>query len=314
MSLPEFIGAVLQKSLNESNPQLRRKLLQQQIFSRWHEIFKTLADKLSPVEIQGDTLFVTSADSSIRDLLKFAANNFVNLINDKISPELPIISHIQFSRTFAPPPFAKLPAKVTAVKKSVALTPSEIESCKNQVAAITDETQRAIFFQTLLSLAKSQKRKLQSGWLKCQLCNSLCPPNDSICPVCKVKERGRMSAEIRKIFCNAPETPFREIQQEIIRQFPYLQNECTLENIESARMDLILQRAAKISYGDTKSDAVIFLVRLIRQLPREKLTEKIIADTLKEFKFNLADLPPLPKYEFSKIEKRTIKKIPPPKK
>ena len=75
-------------------------------------------------------------------------------------------------------------------------------------------------------------------------------------------------------------------------------------------MDLILQRAAKISYGDTTSDAVIFLVCLIRQLPREKLTDGIIKRTLKEFKFNFADLPPFNEYNFSKLEKRSIKKIP----
>ena len=315
MSELENIGAVLHKTLAETNPELRRKILQQEIFNRWHEIFKPLADKFSPVEIKDQTLFVSSNDSSIKDMLKYGADDFVRLINDKISPELPIISKIKFSKNFdAPPPLKKLSAKIKAVKKSVALTPAEIENCKKKVASVKDETQRKILFETIISHEKSQKRKLQDGWHKCQFCNSLCPPNEIICPVCKVKERGRMSAEIRKIFCAAPETPFREIQQKIIRQFPHLQNECTLEKIESARMDLILQRAAKISYGDTTSDAVIFLVRLIRQLPREKLTEQIITRTLKEFKFNLADLPPLPKYEFSKIEKRTITRIPAQKK
>ena len=112
-----------------------------------------------------------------------------------------------------------------------------------------------------------------------------------------------MIQEIRKIFIAAPETRFREIQQKIIRQFQYFHEECTLEKIESARMDLILQQASKVSYGDTTSDAAKFLVQLIRQLPREKLTDAIINRTLKEFKFNLANLPPFPKYEFSKFEK-----------
>ena len=302
----EKIGAVLQKSLEETNPELRKKILQKEIFKRWHEIFKSLANKISPVKIQGETLIVTSTDGAVMDNLKFGAANFVKLINDTISPGLPIISEIKFGKSFdAPPVFNEVPAPIPEIE--IELTPEEIADCEKSVAAVADENLKKTLLETLLSQTKSQKRKLKSGWHKCKLCNVLCPPNEILCNICAVNERGRMIQEIRKIFISAPETHFREIQQKITRQFPYLN--CTLETIESARMDLILQKAAKISYGDETSDAVKFLVQLIRQLPREKLTDAIINRTLKEFKFNLADLPPLPKYEFSKPQKRSIKKI-----
>lgn len=302
----ENIGAVLQKSLEKINPELRKKILQKEIFKRWHEIFKSLAGKISPVKIQGETLIVTSTDGAVLDALKFGAEKFIKLINDTISPGLPIISEIKFGKGFdAPPVIAPIPEKISEVE--IELTPEEIADCEKSVAAVADENLKATLLETVLSRAKSQKRKIKSGWHKCKFCNLLCPPNEILCNVCAVKERGRMIQEIRKIFIAAPETHFREILQKITRQFPNLN--CTLETIESARMDLILQKAAKISYGDTNSDAVKFLVQLIRQLPREKLTDAIISRTLKEFKFNLADLPPLPKYEFSKPQKRSIKKI-----
>ena len=309
MSELENVGAVLQKSLEEISPELRKKLLQKEIFNRWHEIFTTLADKISPVKIQGETLIVTSTDGAVMDMLKFGAENFVKMINEKISPGMPIISDIKFGRSFNPPPIKKFPVKNKVVEKEIELTAEEIANCEKKVAAVEDETQRKFLLETFLSFEKSQKRKLQHGWHKCKLCNVLCPSKEIICNVCAVKERGRMNTEIRKIFLTAPETPFREIQQKIARQFPHLYKECTLEKIESARMDLILQQASKISYGDTTSDAVIFLVRLIRQLPREKLTDAIINRTLKEFKFNFADLPPLPNYEFSKQKNFKAKKV-----
>ena len=302
----ENIGAVLQKSLEKINPELRKKILQKEIFKRWHEIFKSLANKISPVKIQGETLIVTSTDGAVLDALKFGAEKFIKLINDTISPGMPVISEIKFGRSFdAPPVIAPIPEQITEIE--IELTPEEIADCEKSVAAVADENLKATLLETVLSRAKSQKRKLQSGWHKCKFCNLLCPPKEILCNICAVKERGRMIQEIRKIFIAAPETHFREILQRITRQFPYLN--CTLETIESARMDLILQKAAKISYGDTTSDAAKFLVQLIRQLPREKLTDAIINRTLKEFKFNLADLPPLPKYEFAKPQKRSIKKI-----
>lgn len=304
----ENVSAVIQKSLAETNPKLRKKILQQEIFNRWHEIFHPFDEKIIPVKLQGETLIVASNDSAIMDTLKFCAEKFVKLINEKISPDLPIVSKIKLGKSFnAPPLIKKVPAKKQTAEIEVTLTPKEIADCEKKVAAIADENSRKVLLETALSYAKSQKLKLQRGWHKCKLCNLLCPPNEIICNICAVTERDRMNKAIRKIFCTAPETPFREIQQKMIRQFPHL--ECTLEKIESARMDLILQQAAKVSYGDTTSDAAIFLVRLIRQLPREKLTEAIINRTLKEFKFNLADLPPFPKYEFSKPVARSIKKI-----
>ena len=219
---------------------------------------------------------------------------------------MPIISDIKFGKGFAaPPPVKEIPAE--PVQEEIILTPEEIAECEEKVSAVNDENLRQTLLETMLSYVKSQKRKVKNGWHKCKLCNVLCPPKENICNICAIKERERMVKAIRKIFLTAPETHFREIQQRMARQFPYL--ECKLETIESARMDLILQYAAKVSYGDTTSEAAKFLVRLIRQLPSEKLTNAIIIRTLREFKFNLTDLPPLPKYEFSKPISSSIRKI-----
>ena len=309
MSEPELASVAVQKSLSENNPKLLKKLQQQLIFNYWEEIFPKFADKFFPVRIDGDILFVDSNDSSFKDMIKFGAPEFVKKINDKISPNSPVIAKMKFSKSFsAPPPVIKrLPAKIEIVE--IELTPEEIAKCKKKVAAVTDETQQKILLETFLSYEKSKKRKLQSRWHKCKFCNVLCPPNEIFCNVCAVKERNKLNSAIRKIFLAAPEMHFREIRQKIIRQFPHLHSECTLEKIESARMDLILYKAAKISYGDTTSDAAIFLVRLIRQLPLEKLNPEIIIRTLKEFRFNLADQPPFKEYDFSKPKKRKLKKV-----
>ena len=303
MSEPELAGVIVQKSLAETNPALYKKILQQQIFNLWYEIFPKFADKFFPVKIQDDILIVDSNDNAFKDMLKFGAEKFVAQINEKISPGFPVIAKIKFGKSFdAPPPvMKKIPVQNKTVE--IILTAEEIAACEKKVAAVTDAAQRKVLLDTMLSYEKSKKRKLQSGWHKCKFCNVLCPPAEIFCNICAVKEREKMLSAIKKIFLAAPETHFREIQQKIIRQFPHLHNECTLEKIESARMDLILYKAAKISYGDTTSDAAIFLVRLINQLPLESVTPEIINNTLKEFRFNLADLPPFKKNEFLKPPK-----------
>lgn len=300
-------STIIQKNLSK-NPELRRKILQQEIFNRWAEILPNFANKIFPVKIQGDTLVVDSNDNAAKDTLKFGAPNLVKLINEKISPELPIISVIKFGRSFENSP--PVPKKLHAEKvQEIELTPEEIEECEKKVADVTDEKRRQFLLETFLSYAKSEKRKSQSGWHKCKICNVLCPPKEILCNVCAVKERGRMLKKIRQIFCNSPETSFQEIQKKISQEFPDLQAECTLDTIESVRMDLISQSARNISYGDTTSNAAKFLVGLIRQLPPEKLTPQIITRTLEEFKFNLADLPPFDKHNFSKLKNRTVKKF-----
>lgn len=308
MSEPEIVGAVLQKSLAE-NHKLRKKLLQKEIFNRWQEIFPAFANKFFPVKIEGETLIVDSNDSAFKDMLKFGAPDFIQKINEKISPGLPIISKIKFGKSFEdiPPSIKNFPAP--KILEEIQLSTEEIEECKKQVAAVADDNQRQILLETILSYKKAEKRKLKSGWHKCKFCNLLCPPKEILCNICAVKEREKLFCAIKKFFLAAPEMHFQDIQKKIIRQFPHLYKECTLEKIESARMDLILKRAAKISFGDTTSDAAIFLVRLIRQLPREKLTPEIINRTLQEFKFNLADLPPLQKHEFSKPRHGKLKKV-----
>ena len=292
MSELERIDKVLYKTLAK-NPNLRRKFLQAEIFYRWKELFPQFANSISPAKIQDETLILYSNDNALKDMLKFRAADFIQQINEKISPVIPIISDLKFGK-IKPPKLIfpkKKPKKIIAPKfEEPELTAEEISECEKKVADVKNEIQRQILLETFLSYAKAEKRKLQRGWHKCKLCNSLCPPNDILCNVCTVKERERLQKTIRKIFCAAPETPFQKVQEKILIQFPYLQKECTLATIEFARSGLILQRAAKVSYGDSTSDAAIFLVCLIRQLPRHKLTQQIIDDTLKDFQFNLADL------------------------
>lgn len=311
MSEPEIIGDVIPKSLNEVDATLRKKILQQELVSRWKNIFGDVASELEFVKLDGGVLVIASQNSAVRDYIKYGASKFVEKINAQMGLGDDFVTKIEFGRNFNPPP--EIPAKSPAPEKNppveVELTAEEIADCEKKAAVLSDEEQRKIVLETLLSYAKAEKSKLQCGWHKCRFCELLCPPEKVICDVCKVKERERLHKKIRRIFHDAPWTTFHEVQEKISAEFPYIAEECTLDAIESARMDLILQAAARVSYGDTTSNAAKFLVMLIRQLPREKLTPPIINRTLKEFHFNLADRPPFDEYDFRKMPSRNSRKI-----
>ena len=311
MSEPEIIGDIIPKSLGKFDATLRKKIFQQELISRWKDIFGAIAAELEFVQLDKGVLVISSQNSAVRDFVKYDAKKLVDKINAQLKQGADFITKIEFGRNFnSTPEIPKKPAVTEEVPPAkIELTAVEIADCEKKAAVLSDEEQRQIVLETLLSHAKAEKSKLARGWHKCKFCDLLCPPSETVCDICKVKERERLHKKIRRIFRDAPWTPFSEVKEKISAEFEHLAQECTLDAIESARMDLIAQTAARVSYGDTTSDAVKFLVMLIRQLPREKLTSQIINRTLREFHFNLADRPPFDEYDFRKMPSRSSRKI-----
>ncbi len=309
MSQPTSIKDILASSLPNLDKSLRQKMLQQEILRHWDDIFGKFADKIMPVRFDGDVLFINSNDNSLNDMLKYSLPNLVSRINALVGSQF--IAQIKFSGKIGaeiiPPKKNPAPVENTNAQK-VSLTAEEISELEAKVADVENLLARQKRLDYLISFAIAQKKKIQCGWHKCALCDVLCKPEEIICNVCVVKERERMQREIRRIFCDAPETPFRAVQEKICESVPYLKSECTLEKIEAARMDLILQTAARVSYGDMSSERAKFLVSLARQLPVDKLTPAIISRTLHEFRFNLADLPKVETQGFSKLPKGLSRK------
>lgn len=292
MPEPEHIKKIMPRAY----PLLQQKILQNDIFTHWEEMFPKIAKKVSPVKVKDETLFVYTEDNSFKNMFKFNEWYFVSTINEKFAPVgIKLISKIKFSKYLKDPitPVApkKRKPKIEIDNFQTELTPEEIAECKKKSSFFTEEKQRETLFELLLAYTGSQKIKLGKGWHKCKLCNLLCRPKEIFCDICTIREREKMKKAIRQMFLDAPETPFFKIQQTIGKQFPDFIKECTFETINFARMELISQKAAKVPYNDQTSADAKFLVRLIRQLPERKLTPQIIEKTLRDFRFNLANLP-----------------------
>ena len=289
----------------------RDDFLLSRIISRWNELVdKNVADNVKPVKMERDILFVDVKNSAFKDQLKFFAEEIIDAINDAFEQEKLRIKEIRIAKGFQiadKPPEKIQSAQVTKSEVSmntITLPDEEIKACEDAVAKIVDENLRQIAFQTMAAYVRSQHLKLANGWHKCAKCEVLCPPKDTFCVPCGIKEREAMVAELYRIFYDAPQMKTHEAQKLLLEQMPHMRGECLPEVVESARVSLIQRIANKVRFGDETSPDVLRLVALEKRLPLEKLTPAIIKRTLLDLQFNLADGASLLRYNARKSSRK----------
>ena len=230
---------------------LAEKIFFMEISRHWKEIFGNLADKVTPIKITDKTLLIYTNNSAVKDNLKFTAKNILAKVNQIIGRGEIIINEISFAKTFQKP--------------------------------------KKIFVEDMP--AEKISEPVEIGRRKCKLCNNLCEPGKILCDMCEIYERNKMRKKISEILCKNPSTKFYQVQEQILKEMPHMKVECSLMTIESVWAGLVTETAARVSYGDNKSDTAKFLVSLFKQVERKDLTDAIIDRALHELRFNLADRP-----------------------
>lgn len=301
MSEFDTVDGVLIKAVEKLPKDLTEKLLQFEIFRRWEEIVGNLAGQIKPVKLNGKILTIYADNPAVKDNTKFFANNIVEKINSTVGNGDIIVEKITFGKTFEKPdktfekiikPKSKNFSNATKTDLSkIILTEAEISECKKKLPVMKDETLQKELLETLLNRAKLRKWRTENGWHKCKICGELCEPNKIICDFCRIKEREEMRKKIRRIFYDLPWILFPTVQRQICNEMPHMANECTLSVVESVWASMVVETAARVSFGDKNSFDAKFLVMLFKHIDKDKLTEKIISRTLNELRFNLANQP-----------------------
>ena len=294
-----MIKEIIPKTLSSIDDDVKNKIDCHKIFFKWNEIVGGDADKIFPVKIEGSTLTLYSLSSSLKDKFKYRTPQILCKINSIFGENF--VTKIIFGKTFLSNPKKIIAHKSLNDVEEVTLTEDEILDCKKKSAVIKNSERRKMLFDCLIAKKKSDKAKKNSDWHKCSFCKNLCSPQENLCDVCKITEHNKLIQAIRKIFHDAPSTKFFEVQKKISELMPHMQSECTLNVIESARMSLIQQTVRRLSFKDRESGLAKFFVMLVRQLPEESLTEKIIEKTFREFRFDFSDSPPLKPKNFKKF-------------
>ena len=278
-----------------------KKFLGSEVIHNWSKLVDDeIAAQVIPVTIEHGVLFVDAQSSAVKDQLKFFAEEIIDAINENFGREEPLVKEIRIAKGFQiadkPPKKVSEPAPVEEVDlEQIPLTDEETKHCEEQAQRISNDKLRQTVLQTLLTQARLKKFRLANGWHKCARCETLCPPKETFCEVCRIKERDAMTEELFKIFYDEPWIKTWDAQKILLERMPHMRRECLPDAVESARTSLIQQIASHVRYGDDSSPNALKLVMLEKRLPPDKLTPAIIKRALSDLQFNLAELPKFPR-------------------
>lgn len=269
-----------------------QRFLCQELIHKWRELVdESIAAQVTPVALEHGVLFVAVQNSAFKDQLKFFAEEIIDAINDNY--DKPLVKEIRPAKPFQIAAAQLEETPPAQVEKSevafdtITLTPEEIKLCVEQANAFANDELRQSVLNTLVSQARVQKFRLANGWHKCADCDTLCPPEEIFCNVCRIRARTAMVEELYRIFYDAPQLTTRDAQKILLERMPQMRTECLPNAVESARTSLIQKIAAGIRYGDEDSPDVLKLVALAKRLPPDKITPAIIRRTLLDLQFNL---------------------------
>ena len=281
-----------------------KKFLCGEVIHNWSNLVdESIAAQVRPVTIEHGVLFVDVKNSAFKDQLNFLSEEIIDAINETFGQEEPLVKEVKIAKAFQiakMPPEKIPPAQVdeaTVRFAEVTLTAEEVARCEEQAEKFSNDELRPTVLATLLSQTRAQKFRQANGWHKCAECETLCPPEEIFCEVCKIKAREAMVGELFKIFYDVPQLKTHEAKKILLERMPQMRGECSPDAVESARTSLIQKIAAGIPYGDEDSSDVRKLVALEKRLPPEKLTPAIIRRTLIDLQFNLSDSALLRRYD-----------------
>ncbi len=277
-----------------------QRFLCQEVIHNWSKLVdEDIAAQVTPVALEHGVLFVEVKNSAFKDQLKFFAEEIIDAVNEHA--ETPLVKEIRPAKPFQ---IAAAPKEGTRGQgqgvrgkgqgtretvdfDTITLTAEEIKRCVEQAVGFANDELRQTVLNTLLSQARAQKFRLANGWHKCADCDTLCPPEEIFCNVCKIRARTAMVEELYRIFYDEPRLTTRDAQKILLERMPQMRAECLPEAVESARTSLIQKVAAGIRFGDEDSPDVLKLVALQKRLPPDKITPAIIRRTLLDLQFNL---------------------------
>lgn len=281
-----------------------KQFLCNEVIHDWDKLVdESISEQVRPVKIERGVLYVNVQNSAFKDQLKFFAEEIIDAINEHYGQEKPLVKSIRIAKGFQIAEMTSAETSPVPVKKNevaledITLTAEEIVLCESQAKKFSNDELRPTVLMTLLSQARIQKFRLANGWHKCAECETLCPPDEIFCEVCKIKARETMIEELYRIFYDEPWLKTHEAQKIFLERMPQMRGECSPDVIESARTSLIQKVAGSVRYGDEKSSDALKLVMLEKRLPPEKLTPAIIRRTLVDMQFNLADKALLYRYQ-----------------
>lgn len=285
------------KSLGNKNDKnslgLLKTYLKYKLIYSWGEIVgKDIAKYIIPQEINFSVLYVYTYSSVWANSFQYLKLDIIKKINKFLGYKL--INDIQFTR------FNKncknnysliLEKKINlgSYIKRVEVTDEDLNKIKQKTLNIEDEDLKSVLQRVYLKNIQLKKLKEKYGWIPCQKCKRLTPPENKYCCNCQRELKEEKQKQITKILLDVPWMKYQDIIKYV---------DCSLEMVNKQRIKLVQLLAKKlrpgIDYPENEKDKCSYsieaqtVVMMYKSISPDKLNETILKDVIFKLRYDTA--------------------------
>ncbi|MPL58714.1 hypothetical protein SDC9_04256 [bioreactor metagenome] len=244
----------------------------------WREIVgDKIANHSYPLSVQRDLLLVAVGNPVWGHHLSMMKQDIINKINAFIGDNL--IRDIRFQAGYLKDnqnlehngEICRNEQKAYHVK----LDETEIKIANELVSTISNEELRNKINRIIKKDFTLKKIRLNNKWHKCDQCNTLCPPEDTLCSTCKLNQKQQTRQQIYQLLIENPWLRYSELTNYINASFD------AFKEVKERLITALTDDLARDNIDEIKK---LTLVMLATGIKPEQITDAVIDNTLKRFR------------------------------
>ena len=256
----------------------RKKYLTAYVRVNWEKVVgERVAKNVDFVGVMQKELLLYAENGIWANEIKLYEEDIVSKVNLYAGENL--VRKIRFVR-IPPEKKPKFKENKETLKREIKLdnlTFKEEEEIKNKLSKVTDKDVRDSLFK-LKSSAKRLNNYRERYLRKCEVCGKYI--EEKYCPYCELENNEKLRKKVRELLKEAPFLSYGEIKEEIPEAGP--------DFIRNVRVEMAQNMAKNIDGSKGVTLDAQILTMLFRGISPEYITDKVVIDTLKEMKYNLA--------------------------
>ncbi len=247
----------------------------------WPEIVgKGIAEHVKALRIENKILFLYSENPSWSNQLMYMKMDIISKVNHYMGVR--IIEDIRFSNMWQKdihePERKNEDESFKKSLETVELHDSEVSEVQTDCFSIKSEPLRNAVKNALLKRKKRDKLVKSMGWHECKGCGVYIPESDTFCSNCSREAKQDKITKIREFLRIMPWARYSDIYREI---------DCTADEVNRQRTELLQSYLQKLAPGDTESIDAGMAVMLYRSVPPQQLTPQFIEENLKKLRYDI---------------------------
>jgi len=253
------------------------------------------------VDISNGALFLRAWPDTWSTQIKAYEMDILNSVNTFAGKRL--VNHIVFTK-YDMEKIKKNSKKIKIVDKTAVLksklklsplTENEKESIDNSLSKVKDKDLKKLL-KKYGTLAKQVQNYRRDNLTRCKICGQF--NGNEICNECKLKGEKELKNKVVKLLSDLPYLGFAEALKEIPNLYPDFFNK--------VRFEMIQRQAKKVKFTDGVTLEAKCLTMLYKSIPPEFLSDKIVMETLKSLRYDLAEPGVFKKDSFKKSENKNL--------